>query len=220
METWLRSGFHVPGIENASPDLVPVRTRRKMKFGEDGELQLDLALSGFDYPFIEWERRERKPGLRIEIGMAFGATTDASVIAQYQRWIAQAITTLEEFGFDLDVSVTCTVRGSWTEREVGIQKTQIHVKRENEASDFAEWSALFSPGGYRHLVFTAQTIAAEGSQQDMNTGYGSNPGAVDWGITLDEETRVMTIHHPWTPNDFPAASMTEQFLEFIQGSKR
>jgi hypothetical protein len=213
MKSWLHAGFHVPGIENANPDLEPLRERRKLKFSEEGELQLDLALSGFDYPFLEWERRARKPGMRLDIGVCFNANTDASVIAQYERWIAQAITTLEESGYDLEVNLAGQVRDSWTNNP-GNEKTLIRVKRENEASDFAEWSALFSPGGFRHLMFLAMILAAEINGQDISGSLGSAYG-MDWKVAMDESERTLRIDNPNGPRDFPEAEMIGKFLATI-----
>jgi hypothetical protein len=214
MKTWIRSGFHVPGIENASPELIPTRQRRKLKFSEDGELQLDLALSGFDYPFLEWEKRERKPGMKIEVGMCFASSTDAPVVVAYERWVAQLISTLEEFGYDLEVNIVSPVDNSWIGNP-GREKTIIRVKRENEASDFSEWSALFSPGGYRHLVFLATIMGADENGQDITTGLGTC-FTTAWEVSLDGDTRVMEIGNPMTPRDFPEASMSEKFISLVQ----
>lgn len=213
MKSWITSGFHVPGIENATPDLIPLRTRRRLKFDEDGELQLDLVYSGFDYPFLEWEKRARKPGMRLEIGICFSAHTQASVISHYERWIAQALTTLEESGYDLEVTISGAVRDSW-KGNPGIERTLIRVKRENEASDFAEWSALFSPGGFRHLMFLAMILAADDSGQDIEWHLGI-PFGLDWSISLEEQTRTLTLDNPKSPASFPEATMTEQFISLI-----
>ena len=129
MKTWIASDFVFPGIENANPDLEPIRNRRKLKFSEDGELQVDLALSGFDYPFLEWEKRERKPGMRLDIDISFSSAIQPALIAQYQRWVAQAIMTLEESGYDLEVNLTNTVTNSWM-RHPGKEATMVRVKRE------------------------------------------------------------------------------------------
>jgi hypothetical protein len=216
MKTWINSGFHVPGIENANPDLIPHRKRRRMRFGEEGELQVDLALSGYDYPFLEWEKRERKPGMRLEIAVSFSAITNASVIAQYQRWIAQAISTLEETGYDLEVNLSNEVDNSWM-RSYGREKTMIRVKRENEAIDFAQWSALFSPGAFRHLMFLAKIIGADEAGQDADHGLGS-PIGLDWKVTLDEITSTLSIRNPTAPSSFPEAAMSEEFIKLVHPS--
>ncbi|HMF61040.1 MAG TPA: hypothetical protein VK595_11755, partial [Vicinamibacterales bacterium] len=59
------------------------RPRRKMRFSEEGELQVDLALSGHDTPFLNWGKRTRQQGLTVDVELAVRAGTPAAVLRDY-----------------------------------------------------------------------------------------------------------------------------------------
>ena len=205
MIDWVKNGFHpeeMTGIE----DYFEARPRRKIRFTDEGELDLSLALSGFDYPFMEWEKRDRKPGLKVTIELAFLASTKAPVIAAYGAWVAGVIASLEQQGYDLAVEIQMPSRKDVYQRA---QKTACNlvVKRENEASDFTEWSALFSPGGFRMLGFTARAMACQEWGVKLASGYGSSLDR-RWDILFNEEDRHLMITRPASPRDFPAEEMT------------
>jgi hypothetical protein len=42
-----------------------------MIFAEEGELDLPLAWSGHDYPYLAWETRKSKPGIRMVVEFGF-----------------------------------------------------------------------------------------------------------------------------------------------------
>jgi hypothetical protein len=66
MRDWVANGYVAPGM-----DVKPVRNarpRRKLRFAEEGELQVDMALSGHDTPFLDWGKRTRTAGAQAEGG--------------------------------------------------------------------------------------------------------------------------------------------------------
>lgn len=217
MRKWLASGYPVSTIEGINPDLVHPRKRRRLLFQEDGELQLDLALSGFDYPFIEWEKRETKPGMSCEIEVDFNANVDARIISQYEIWIARALQTLEISGYDLEVNLKITTDDSFPALP-GKGEILIRVKRENEATDFAAWSAMFSPGGFRHLGFTSIVMAAEHFKTYTTIGLGSASPHGKWEVWLDREARKLKMGVPLNPTEFPEAQMTAMLQAVLKES--
>jgi hypothetical protein len=213
MRRWLENGYPVQGLDVFPSDLVPKRKRRRIVFTEDGEMQLDLVLAGFDYPFLEWEKRPTKPGMSCVFETAFSAITQSEVIAEYQVWIARALQTLEINGYDLEVSVSLPASEVWNRGgKVGIE---IIVKRENEASDFASWSAMFSPGGFRHLGFTALMLTADHFDRDVRGDLGIPESFGEWKVTYDEETRILHTGVPRHPHSFPEREMTDQLNAII-----
>lgn len=220
MNNYLVRGFPVEGLNSVDMDLLPTRKRRRVIFGEDGELDIDLALSGFDYPFLEWEKRERKPGMRVDIGMDFNAHVPADVIVQYQKWAARLLYTIEEIGYDLEVNLILRTLRSWKGLPPNdIYTVAIKVKKENEASDFSQWSAALSPGGFRHLGFLSIILAGERMGKGTQIGLGSAvPSA--WGAEFSSETRTLTIRQGNDGMPFPEAMMTEKLSALLEQAKR
>lgn len=218
MKRWLSAGFPVENLAGIEPDLITPRSRRKMKFGDDGELQLDMMWSGFDYPFLEWEKRERKPGMRVEIGFVFNAHISADVIAQYARWVAQALSTLENEGYDCEILVSVATNDMHSGG--GSTNTLMRVKRENEASDFASWSALFSPGGFRMLGFTALVMGADQLGFTAKSSLGHAMANRDWDCSFDNENRTLRILNHQNPSDYPHERMTNALKAAITSAKK
>lgn len=208
MKGWLASGYTTEALSGAFAQYNRTSPRRKLRFDEEGELQADLAMSGFDQPFLQWERRPRKPGLAVNIELSSSGSTDAKVIAAYTTWVAQMLLRFETEGYDLEVNVTNTVRGLYGNRSE-VDQTRVRVKRENEAADFTNWSAMFSPGGLRMLMFSAKCVGGEVKGMDVSSGLGGPIGTA-YECTFDADTRTLTVMCPRTASEFPAADMTAQ----------
>lgn len=208
MRDYVANGFKVSELSDLHPDLIPARNRRRLKFDEDGELQLDLVFSGFDYPFLEWEKREKKPGLRVNIGFDFNADVSAAMIKDYAVWLARALQTLENEGFDCEVNLSMRIGDAWP--GAGRKEILIRVKRENEASDFSQWSAMFSPGGFRMLGFVAIVMAGDLEKATVNETLGEAITASDWRIGFDTETQTLSVENPdGRRGEFPSQRMTD-----------
>jgi len=215
MRDFIANGYRVAGIEDLHPDLVPVRKRRRLKFDEDGELQVDLVASGFDYPFLQWEQREKKPGMVVNVSVDFNANVSAQVIRDYQTWVARMLTALENEGYDVEVNVRMGLRDTW--KNSGTNDVLIRVKRENEAVDFSRWSAMFSPGGFRMLGFTAIVMAGDREGKPVNSSLGSATSS-KWGVSFDTETRILSVNCEGS-RDFPAARMTDDLKTALAKAK-
>jgi len=215
MRDFIANGYKVAGIEDLHPDLVPVRNRRRLKFDEDGELQIDLVASGFDYPFLQWEQREKKPGMVVNVAVDFNANVSAQVIREYQTWVARMLTALENEGYDVEVNVKIGLRDCW--QGSGENEILIRVKRENEAVDFSRWSAMFSPGGFRMLGFTAIVMAGDREKKPVSTGLGSATSR-KWGVSFDTETRTLNVDCE-DSRDFPSARMTDDLKAALAKAK-
>jgi hypothetical protein len=215
---WLNSGYQVPGLQNPPADLMPTRKRRRLLLKDEGELQLDLAFSGHDYPFLEWERRERKPGLRVNVQMNFAWIVPQAVIAEYQKWVASLLYTLEEIGFDLEVNTSMICESLFTNsKSRKAHSLNIRVKRENEASDFSQWSAMFSPGGLRHLFFLGVLIANDRRGYEAPMHMGLNDRNSTWKLEYSPEDRTLYVKAAQLDTSgFPEARMTEEFQNIMQ----
>lgn len=208
---WLKNGFAVEGLRNVNPEFSQDRDRRRIRYTEEGELQLDLLLSGFDYPFQEWEPRQATPGLRLDIELVFNANISEKTIAEYAHFVGQAVYSFEDLGYDLEINLVMPIQDSV--RGWGRSDFNIRVKRENARTNFTDWSALFSPGGFRHLGFT--TIIALGDRENANvdSSLGSaRPSG--WGVTFDAENRVLRICNA-DQAGFPRLQMEDQLRDIV-----
>jgi hypothetical protein len=209
MRDWVAHGYLVPGMQ-VKPG-ASTRPRRKMRFDEEGEIQVDLALSGHDMPFLNWGKRTRTPGLSLQVELAVRASTPASVLTDYAQWLASLVAGLQSRGFDLEIDVVSrakqVVKDSRAQVDVGIR-----VKRYGRKSDLKSWGALLSPGGFRRLVFTARTMACEAHGKPCSSGFGGSFGP-EWGLDFDPKTRTLTVKCAANTTRFPREEMDRQLGE-------
>jgi len=217
MLEWIAGGFKSEAFKDMHEISPPMRKRRKMVYAEEGELQVDLVLSGFDQPFIQWTKRETAPGMSIDVEVSFSATVDNKIIAQYQNWIARMLYTLETEGIDLDVNIANRTSESIA-GDHGQNTVRVNVKREQEASDFSRWSVMFSPGGFRGLMFLAKVIGADECGAVINSSFGRPIGS-GWDLQFDPEARKLRVMCNRVPKDFPASEMTEKLRTILQTFK-
>ena len=207
---WCRDGYSAGELAGDFGEYHETRDRRRLVFGETGELHADLAMSGFDYPFQEWTPRRRKPGLAVHIEFTFAASTPAKVVEEYGRWIAQMVQRFETSGFDLEVSLSIPGIGTYQDDRTRKDVTHIRLKRENEASDFSDWSAMFSPGGFRVLGFTALALGGVFHKTEVCSSLGMPDGKGQWNIEWSPETRLLNVRCPNHSDSFPADKLTKQ----------
>lgn len=212
MASWLRSGFTSPSFP-IDAEYSPSRPSRRMVFAEDGELDLTLAWSGHDYPYLEWETQQRKPGIRIEAGFTFSASVEPSVIAEYGAWLYGILEGLETMGYDIELDLSNTCSGMTSNRG-GKTTTLVRLKRENELSDFTEWSAMFSPGGFRMLYFTALGMAADKLGEKTTSGLGA-PVNFKFDAIYDTETATLKIDVDGRARKFDLEGMSRKVNEAI-----
>lgn len=210
MKEWLRIGYKAPEFKLASLVNSGPEGAGKFQFGEDGEMLIDLALSGFDYPFLTREPIAPEPGMHIIAGISMSSSTNVRVIAEYGAWIAGLLYKLETDGVDVALDVENRAKGSWTNRPNTYVCTRIRVKREGELSDFTSWSALFSAGGFRKLMFTAKVLVAQRAGQKLKGDLGSPASGTAWSVAYDPNTNTLRIACPPNATSFPAEEMDRQ----------
>lgn len=217
---WLHNGYRQPGLV-IDPPIVPTRKRRRLKFAEEGELQIDLAYSGHDYPFIAWDERMIMPGMSVRIYTQMESTTPASVFIAYNRWILRALIALEEAGIDLEVWMTAHLQSCFA-RSHNELRFNIKVKNEGEQTDFVSWSPILSPGGFRHLDFLATYLISDrnGYEVKSGMGHGKNMGESKWRVSYDPDTLQLKFECPWVPKIFPEAEMDIQLREVLQNVRK
>jgi hypothetical protein len=188
--------------------------RSRWVYGDSGdELDLGEALNGNIECFRRVEQSPTLGGLNVRLHVAMTGNTDADIFAQLGAWTARLLSTAQ--GANISPSL------EFVKRNIHIRQNDrrnhamvIRVKNEGEALDWAAYSALFSPVGYRHFGFAALMLAAAkapgvGSLTNKVSKLGHPQGASNWGMSFDKPTRTLDIFSPASPDHFPAAAMTQ-----------
>lgn len=213
MREWLERGYTVEGLQGME-SLIVANPRRRLNFREEGdELLIDLAWSGVDEHFSEWEKRISKPAISVEIDCSYSAKNPFSAIQPYLLWVARMLQSLDELGLDTEVKLTNTVTNAYVGQS-GQVSTYVKVKSFGQASDIAAWSAMFSPGGFRMLTFTAKVLAANdaGKVIESHLGYPVNPSGYD--LQYDSESNVLRVKQP-NGGSFPEFDMTQKLSALL-----
>ena len=209
MRGWIDNGYLADGMK--LKPAVNSRPRRKMRFAEEGELQVDMALAGHDTPYLTWGKRTRTPGMKIKVELAVRASTPATVLKDYAEWLSALVAGLQGRGFDLEIDVV-----SRAKQVVFQQATQVdlsvRVKRFGRKSDLKSWGAIMSPGGFRHLIFLGRILACEAHGKVASPGFGGSFGP-SWGLEFDEKARTLTVKCAAQSTRFPREEMDRQLGE-------
>jgi hypothetical protein len=199
---WIENGFRAPEFSH-SAEYIPKHDKRRAFWNEEqGEVDLGRLYGGYDDFFMDVMNRPSRPGMRIQIEYSFSWTTKPNIIAEYGAWCAGFIRSLEMSGYDLVVDMWIHLddlyHGDYNQRT----SVLIRVKRENEVSNFTEWSALFSPSGYRHLGFLAKCIAGDKIKKQATGSLGTCITG-DWDVKYDNErsTTLITCNQMGGSND-------------------
>lgn len=215
MAGWIKNGYRNDAF-GAIKDYSKTAKRKKVVWGDEGdELDLSKMFSGDPTPFSQRESREAKPGIRIVMELAMSCGTKANTIEQYGAWVAGLTGNLSEAGFDVEADIQIRCRGILA-GQGGSQhrgpKTAVNVrlKKYGEQTDFAAWSPMFSPGGFRHLGFLGLGMVADAAGTNTPVGLGFPEYRTRWGVDWDESTRTLTVRCPANPSNFPADKMTAE----------
>src|SRR4051794_29854098 len=206
MRDAIAHGYAVPGMDLKAGRQT--RERRKARLSEDeGELQIDLALSGHDRPYMHRPRVKRQAGLKVNFELGFRASTPASVLIDYAKWMGSLITGLQARNFDLEVNVvsnashvTTTGRGT---------RTVVRVKRFGKRSDMKSWGAMLSPGGFRMLVFAGRLLTCHKHGQTCTLEMGGSTGR-SWGLEHDAKTNTLTVKVAASTQRFPREQLDRE----------
>lgn len=188
------------------------RPRRKLRFDEEGEIQVDMALSGHDTPFLAWGKRERTPGLRLDVELAVRASTPPTVLTDYANWLSSLVAGLQSKGYDLEINVVSRANGVVFQTPKSRVDVGVRVKRFGRKSDLKSWGAILSPGGFRRLIFLARIMACEAHGKVASPGFGGSFGK-SWGLELDPKTRTLTVKCAAQTTRFPREQLDAQLAE-------
>ena len=221
VKTYMRDGYRVGQLNG---DLLPgvLRTREgtarrgQWLWQESGdEVDLTLALSGDPDCFRSFEQAPTLGGLNVVALFAFSSTTDFNIIAQYGGWIARLLGTCQTAG--ISPSLIIDQYGQGVTNKDATTLIRVRVKQENDALDWRRYSVLFSPPGFRHLLFAA-LCRATGPTHLVPGDTASHLGrplspSDNWDLSWDPSTRTVTCWGPTAPRSFDPELMTQKLIE-------
>lgn len=216
---WLRDGYSAPEFAH-SAEYVPMAEKKRPTWNEepDGDLDLGRLYGGYDDPYLVPADQDKMPGLRVMIEFAFACGVTTETIQQYGAWVAGLLGSLESSGYDLTVDLWIPLDKLFVGSK-GRDNVLVRVKRENEVSNFHEWSALFSPTGYRHLGFCAKLVAGDKIKTKAVDHLGMTLGGYSWGLDYEKDESILKIHvdqrgsHYYGGDAFPKDKLTKQAQE-------
>lgn len=215
MREWLAHGFEVPPLEKGAVPVSEAPTPDWTFNDVDGEYDHDLFISGEPEYYLDSQPDDTPAGVRLALGYGFLANVKPEVVAKYGAWVGSAVNALQTRGLDLEVSVEYEGLGRYGGGRGERRRHRIIVSRFGEVNIGTDWSALFSPGSYRHLAFMTYCLAAEdGDERHADSGLGSSVSR-HFGVDYEPATRTIRTQtdaqHRGT--NFPAEMMTKAFAE-------
>ena len=235
---WLEDGFHAETIAGLSDMVPPIRDKRKLIFGEEGdEFHYDLLQSGDDNYMSHFSKRETIPGIAIEAGIMFASGVSERTVGAYAVWICRIAHSLESAGVDCQITLDFPswnmmsqtakhLKAGKRSGEGTLYHNVVRVKKENEASDFLSWSAMLSPAALRGFGFTLGDLHADYLGVPISGTFGRGvPERFEWKVKYDADRRTIVVENQymssgWGDIDFPETKMTDQFraaLREMQG---
>ena len=214
--SYLRDGYFAKEFAH-SAEYVALAPKKRPQWAEepDGDLDMGRLYGGYDNPYMVPAEADKKPGLRVMIEFAFACGVNAATIEKYGAWVAGLLGSLESSGYDLTVDLWIPLDNLFVDSRGRRDNVLIRVKRENEVSDFTEWSGIFSPAGYRHVGFCAKLVAGDkvGTQAESSLGYTH---AGQWDLDYDKTNSILKIHcnqqghGMYGGNAFPTESLNKK----------
>lgn len=207
---WTARGYEPPALDTgAVASLSSDVDKPRWIWSDDpeGEFDHDLYSSGEVDCYRSRTKRAQRVGINVEMGFGFHAGMKASTIADYANWVGSVLQAIQRQGFD--VALSLFYEGTNTYRGGSNDRVSIQVARFGERVMFREWSALFSPAGFRHLFFAAIVVAEETDPPvKAAEGLGS-PKHRKYAVTFDKATRTLRFDNAQGP--FPADQMSAEF---------
>ncbi len=207
---WIRNGYKAPG--SPVTGRVDAAPRKRTRWREEGdELSLERAWSGDPTPFASREPGT-KAGITINAYITFSRSVSITTVSDYGRWLAQLAAGYAASGHDLNINALVPSEArQWTRNDGRDLLYHISLKKFGQQTDYAAWSPLFAPTGYRHLVFSMWSIDAARRGKTTSSGYAGPSRHTDWGARFDPATMTLTIESDYFAQGggFPAERMTE-----------
>lgn len=193
------------------PFVESYRKRPRYTDDPEGDYDHDLYMNGETEYFLTKPKRESLIGLRLNIRYDFNCNVSAKFISEYGQWIGSVIEALQTRGYDLEIMVMQSALHTFTHDKQGPDQQMVRVSRFGERVMPRDWSALFSPGGYRMLLWLAMFLGADESGEQLSESLGMADGE-RFDISWEPKRREITFHvNSRGSKKYPAEDMTRKF---------
>jgi hypothetical protein len=219
MLKWLDNGYEFES--KVDPDSLPAVAydRPRMRYTDDpeGEFNYDLYVQGETEHFLTKPKRKMLGGIRINFRYDFSAGVASKTITDYGQWIGSVIQNLQAKGYDLEISIY-NQREEMYPSKPDIEYAFYYVK----VSKFGErvmpfdWSSAFAPGGFRHLLFLANTWPDNVYPDLVCERNLGRPTLDKWDITWNPTEREIHITCNPRGGGFPMEDMTKRFESWTE----
>lgn len=189
---WLKNGFRSEEFENLAEKVPAALQNRPHWSDEEGDVDLGRMAGGWDDFYLGMKERPAKPGVHVQIEMAFACGCSQNMIEQYGAWVNSLLGSMEAYGIDMVIDLWMPLDSLFVGSYERVN-TLVRVKNANEVSDFTDWSILFSPAGFRQVGFAALCVAGDKVGRRVTGNYGMTIGGKTWGLNYDRENSVVTI---------------------------
>ena len=189
---YLENGYEFERLDESM--LPPVADAEMDKWiwtddSDGAEYQYDMDEAGEMEYYLKKKKLASKPGIRIEMDMAFPYGTSDKTISQFGAWIGGVVESFESSGYDLEIVLHSMNQGLIDNKLV---ENYIRISNMGELVFSADWAPVFAPGGYRHFFQMVKMLPEE---QGYNVAEGLGAPRVEgFGVEWDEDRRVLRIN--------------------------
>ena len=189
----LRDGFdfHAEAKLQAIPRHTAERAKLTWTDDSEGAFDYDAFALGETECYRKRARRKDRAGVRVKIGIGFYAGVDAQDLARYGVIAGEAIAALRTRGKDLEVEAFSRAKNVYRPGPTSVTETRVMLSRFGQRTMIRQWGALFTTGGFRHLIFHARRVAGrERYGTDCRIGGSVHP---EYGITYNARAHELVI---------------------------
>ena len=155
MVDYIRNGYEFP--TSVDPSAIPMveYEREHSVLNDDplGEFQYDLYIAGDTDYYRNRPLKKNRAGIRLLLGFGWRAGTPARVIGDYGAWVGALIKALQAKGHDLEVCVYTRGDRRYISGSTPTSEHYVWLSKFGERIMPSTYSALFTPGAYRHFFF-------------------------------------------------------------------
>jgi hypothetical protein len=193
MRDWLDNGFRSEEFENLAERVPAALQHRPTWNDEDGDVEVGRMIGGWDDFYMGPVEVPSKPGVRVQIEMAFACGVEQKTIEQYGAWVNSLLGSMEAYGIDMVIDLWIPLDDLFVGDSGVRTNVLIRVKESNEVSDFTDWSVLFSPAGYRQIGFAAKCVAGDKIGKRVTGSYGMTIGGKTWNLIYEPDDALVQI---------------------------
>lgn len=212
MSQWLIHGYK-ERLTKYEGDLFVKNDKRSFFFDEEGELDVPLAYSGHDYPYLNQHPRKRKPGIKIIFASSFSNYVPNNYIKGYSSAIGKLVHTLEQNGYDVEAVARYPINGMLNGEPLVLD---VGLTYKDQITNIEDWDAILSPAGFRKFVFACFDLCGVRTNKTVNYYYGvplANPNG-DIIYNFHAESRELYIYPNGQTNE--KAFKEKELLEAIK----